>query len=44
MLFAVACTSNLFIKAACLLDMVLGSFFGWRDYYEKKNGLGLHAF
>ena len=35
-IFAIACTSNPLIKPACLLDMVLGSFFVWRDYYENK--------
>ena len=34
--FVIACTSNPFIISACLLDMVLGYFFGLRDYYENK--------
>ena len=35
-IFAFACTSNPFIKSACLLDMASGYFFSWRDYYESK--------
>ena len=35
-LFASACISNIFIKSACRLDMVLKSFFGWVIHYENK--------
>ena len=35
-IFAFACTSDPFIKSACLLDMVLGYFFSWCDYYQNK--------